>query len=77
MMPLSLAGVGDLLMVARIGGSQEDQKHLEDLGFVVGTILTVVQQTGDGNIIVNVRESRLAITSQIASKIMVVPKTNE
>lgn len=74
MMPLSLAQAGDKLMVARVSGSAEDKKHLADLGFVEGTVFTVIQTTGDGNIIVNVKESRLAITAQIAAKIMVVPK---
>lgn len=75
MMPLSLAGIGDKVMIARVGGTTEDKKHLEDLGFVEGAVLTVINNTGDGNIIVNIKESRLAITAQIAAKIMVVPKS--
>lgn len=76
MMPLSLAGIGEQVMVARVGGTIEDKKHLEDLGFVEGAVMTVINATGDGNIIVNIRGSRLAITSQIASKIMVVPRSS-
>lgn len=73
MMPLALAGSGDRLMVARIGGSQDVKKHLEDLGFVVGTRFQVITAAGNGNIIVNLKEARLAITENMARKIQVVP----
>ena len=71
MLPLSMAKVGDKVMVARVGGNQEAKKHLEDLGFVSGSQVTIISAPGDGNIIVNLKESRLAITSAMASKIMV------
>ena len=71
MLPLSMAKAGEQVMVARIGGSPDVKKHLEALGFVVGAQVTVVADTGDGNIIVNLKDSRLAITSQMATKIMV------
>ena len=71
MMPLNLALPGEENIIRKIGGSQEVKKHLEDLGFVVGAQVTVVADTGDGNIIVNLKDSRLAITSQMATKIMV------
>ena len=61
MMPLMLAG---------IGGSPEIKKHLEDLGFVVGGSVTVVNALG-GNVIVNVKESRVAISEEMARRIMV------
>ncbi len=71
MLPLSLAQAGDQVLVARISGNEEGKKHLEDLGFVVGSQVMVVSAPGDGNIIVSVKGSRLAITSQMASKIKV------
>lgn len=60
-------------MVTKIGGTQEMKKHLEDLGFVVGSRVSIISASGDGNIIVNLKESRLAITEQMAQKVMVVP----
>lgn len=71
MMPLAFAKTGDKVLVARIGGNEEGKKHLEDLGFVVGAQVDIISASGDGNIIVNLKESRLAITSQMASKIMI------
>ena len=75
MMPLTLANVGEESIVRKVSGNPEVRKHLEDLGFVAGAHITIISQLGDGNIIVNVKESRLAITSQMASKVMVVPQT--
>lgn len=71
MMPLAFARTGDKVLVARIGGNEEGKKHLEDLGFVVGAQVDIISASGDGNIIVNLKESRLAITSQMAAKIMI------
>ena len=70
MMPLSLAGVGEQNTVKRIGGSPEVKQHLENLGFVVGSTVTIVNTLG-GNVIVNVKESRIAISEEMARKIMV------
>ena len=70
MMPLAFARTGDKVLVARIGGNEEGKKHLEDLGFVVAQV-DIISASGDGNIIVNLKESRLAITSQMAAKIMI------
>lgn len=70
MMPLSLAGVGKQNTVKRIGGSPEVKQHLENLGFVVGSTVTIVNTLG-GNVIVNVKESRIAISEEMARKIMV------
>ena len=69
-MPLSLAGVGEQNTVKRIGGSPEVKQHLENLGFVVGSTVTIVNTLG-GNVIVNVKESRVAISEEMARKIMV------
>lgn len=70
MMPLALANVGEMNTVKKIGGLPEVKKHLEDLGFVVGAIVTVVSTLG-GNVIVNVKESRVAISREMAQKIMI------
>lgn len=70
MMPLMLAGIGEENTIKKIGGSPEIKKHLEDLGFVVGGNVTVVNALG-GNVIVNVKESRVAISEEMARRIMV------
>lgn len=70
MMPLSLAQVGEENIIKRIGGSLEVKRHLENLGFVVGGEVTVVNTLG-GNVIVNVKEARVAISKEMALKIMV------
>lgn len=70
MMPLSLAQVGEENIIKRIGGSPEVKRHLENLGFVVGGEVTVVNTLG-GNVIVNVKEARVAIGKEMAVKIMV------
>lgn len=70
MMPLSLAQVGEENIIKRIGGSLEVKRHLENLGFVVGGEVTVVNTLG-GNVIVNVKEARVAISKEMAVKIMV------
>ena len=70
MMPLSLAQVGEENIIKRIGGSPEVKRHLENLGFVVGGEGTVVNTLG-GNVIVNVKEARVAISKEMAVKIMV------
>lgn len=70
MMPLSLTGVGEQNTIKRIGGSPEVKQHLENLGFVVGSTVTIVNTLG-GNVIVNVKESRIAISEEMARKIMV------
>jgi ferrous iron transport protein A len=71
MLPLSFAKPGEKLLIARVGGSPEIKKHLEDLGFVPGEQTVVIAAPGSGNIIVGVKNARLAITDQMASKIMV------
>jgi ferrous iron transport protein A len=71
MMPLSFSNAGDTVMIARIGGNTEAKKHLEDLGFVVGEHIRVISAAGNGNVIVSIKDSRLAITDQMAAKIMV------
>ena len=70
MMPLMLAGIGEENTIKKLGGSPEIKKHLEDLGFVVGGSVTIVNALG-GNVIVNVKESRVAISEEMARRIMV------
>ena len=70
MMPLLLAGVGEDNIIRKVGGNQETKKHLEDLGFVVGGTVTVVSEI-NGNLIVKVKESRVAISREMAGKIMI------
>ena len=69
-MPLVLADQGAESLVKRIGGTPEVRQHLADLGFNVGTPVTVVSTIG-GNLIVKVKESRIAISREMAQKIMV------
>ncbi len=70
MMPLTLANVGEENIIRKVGGSSELKKHLEDMGFVAGGNVTVVSTIG-GNLIVNVKESRIAISREMAGKILV------
>ncbi len=70
MLPLTLANVGEEFTILRVGGSQEVKKHLEDLGFVAGGTVKVVNAIG-GNVIVNVKEARVAISREMAQKIMI------
>lgn len=69
-MPLLFATVGEVNIIKRIGGSPEVKKHLENLGFVAGGTVTVINAIG-GNLIVNVKEARVAISREMAQKIMV------
>ena len=70
MMPLTLAEVGEENVIKKIGGKQDVKAHLENLGFVVGGAVTVINTIG-GNVIVNVKESRIAISKEMAQKIMI------
>lgn len=70
MMPLTYACVGEESMILRVGGKAEVRAHLENLGFVPGGSVTVISTIG-GNLIVNVKESRVAISQEMAAKIYV------
>ena len=70
MMPLMFATIGEENIIKKIGGLPEVRQHLENLGFVVGGNVTVISDMG-GNLIVNVKESRVAISKEMAQKIMV------
>ncbi|MCR4961898.1 MAG: ferrous iron transport protein A [Lachnospiraceae bacterium] len=70
MMPLIYAEAGAPVIVKRIGGTPEVKKHLEDLGFVAGSEVSVINSLGE-NLIVKVKESRVAVSDELARKIMV------
>ena len=70
MMPLALADIGEESIIKKIGGSKVVKQHLENLGFVVGGSVTVISSLA-GNVIVNVKESRIAVSKELAKKIMV------
>ena len=70
MMPLAFAKEGETNCITRIGGKDDARRFLESLGFVAGAQVTVVSANG-GNVIVNVKDSRVAISREMANKIMV------
>lgn len=70
MLPLTMASQGEPMTIKKIGGKQETKKFLETVGFVVGGTVTVVSEI-NGNMIVNVKDSRVAIGKDMANKIMV------
>ncbi|RHT58975.1 ferrous iron transport protein A [Clostridium sp. AM29-11AC] len=70
MMPLTMAVPGEINSIKRVGGKEEVRRFLETLGFVPGGAVTVISQNA-GNVIVNIRESRVAISSEMANKILV------
>ena len=69
-MPLTMVGNGESATIKKVGGKEETRRFLENLGFVTGGTVTVVSET-EGNIIVNVKVSRVAIGKDMANKIMV------
>ena len=69
-MPLSMVREGELNTIKKVGGKDETRRFLENLGFVTGGSVTVVSTIG-GNIIVNVKDSRVAIGKDMANRIMV------
>ena len=70
MMPLNLANAGETQIIRKIGGNPEVRKHLENLGFTVGGEISIVSTLG-GNLIVKVKESRVAVSDELARKIMI------
>ncbi len=70
MMPLTMANTGEPLVIRKVGGKAETRQFLENLGFVTGGTVTVVSEIG-GNMIVNVKDSRVAINKDMANKIMI------
>lgn len=70
MMPLTLANLGEENIIRKVGGSADTRKFLENLGFVAGGTVTVISKIS-GNVIVNVKDSRVALSKEMAQKIMV------
>jgi len=70
MMPLTMANTGEVNVIKKVGGKEETRKFLESLGFVIGGEVTVISELS-GNMIVNVKDSRVAINKDMANKIMV------
>lgn len=69
-MPLTMVNTGETNTIKRVGGKEETKRFLENLGFVVGGAVTVISEIG-GNMIVNVKDARVAIGKDMANKIMV------
>ena len=69
-MPLSMAETGREIQIRKIGGKDETRRFLESLGFVIGGFVTVVSEI-NGNLIVKVKESRVAISKEMANKITI------
>ncbi len=69
-MPLTMANVGQEYVIKKVGGKEETRKFLESLGFTNGSVVTVVSDI-IGNLIVNIKDSRVAINKEMASKILV------
>lgn len=70
MMPLSMVREGEPEVIKRVGGKEDTRRFLENLGFVAGSEVTVVSEI-NGNMIVNIKDSRVAIGKDMANKIMV------
>ncbi|OUO29795.1 ferrous iron transport protein A [Lachnoclostridium sp. An298] len=69
-MPLTMAAIGEANMIRRVGGNDETKRFLENLGFVAGAEVTVLSAIG-GNVIVNIKDSRVAINADMARHIMI------
>lgn len=69
-MPLTMASPGEENIIRKVGGSPDTRKFLENLGFVAGGSVTVISEIS-GSVIVNVKDSRVAVSKEMACKIMV------
>ena len=70
MMPLSMAKVGETVTIRKISGKDQIRQHLAELGFVVESDVTVVSELG-GNLILQVKDSRVALDRTMANRIMI------
>lgn len=70
MIPVGMSVIGEVNIIRCVGGSPEMKKHLEDMGFIAGSAVTVIS-TINGNLIVKIKESRVAISKEMAARIMV------
>ena len=69
-MPLTMANAGESNIIKKVGGNPVTKKFLESLGFVAGGTVTVISENG-GNVIVNIKESRVAVSKEMANKILI------
>lgn len=69
-MPLTMLKAGETTVIKKVGGKEDTKRFLENLGFVTGGFVTIISDIG-GNLIVNVKESRIAINRDMANKIIV------
>ncbi|SFU43131.1 FeoA family protein [Butyrivibrio sp. INlla21] len=69
-MPLSMGNIGELVSIKRVTGNDETRQHLAELGFIIGEPVTIVSKNG-GNLIINVKDSRIALDKTLANRIMI------
>ncbi|MBO5072059.1 MAG: ferrous iron transport protein A [Eubacterium sp.] len=69
-MPLTMAKVGEPATIRKVGGKEDTRRFLENLGFIAGSVVTVISEIS-GNLILNVRDSRVALGKDMAKKIMI------
>jgi ferrous iron transport protein A len=70
MMPLSMANTGEVVSIKKIAGTDEVRQHLVELGFVIGEEVSIVNKNG-GNLIINVKDSRIALDKTLANRIFI------
>ena len=70
MLPLTYASVNETNVIKKVGGKPEIKKHLEDMGFVSGALISVVS-VSNGNLIVNIKNTKVALDRELAAKIMI------
>ncbi len=70
MLPLTYADKNELIVIKKVGGKAETKKHLEDMGFVTGAVISVISDV-NGSLIVNVKNTKVALDKELASKIMI------
>lgn len=70
MMPLTMVTTGETNIIKKVGGKEETKRFLENLGFVPGGVVTIISKT-EGNVIVNIKDARVAIGKEMANKILV------
>ena len=70
MLPLTYADPNEVNVIKKIGGKPETKKHLEDMGFVTGAVVNVVSSV-NGNLIVNIKDTKVALDKELAAKIMI------
>ncbi|RKM57355.1 ferrous iron transport protein A [Butyrivibrio sp. X503] len=69
-MPLSMGNIGELVSIKHVSGNDETRQHLAELGFIIGEPVTIVSKNG-GNLIINVKDSRIALDKTLANRIMI------